>query len=173
MLLTHFIKGSSSLLFLISTIKAFYSSNLIAWKISNFLLIFASFLCNATDYKHTFLLMDYFAIFLVCTSYINNIYINTLYFLMLIYEYKKHNSIENTKNIAFATAVGKSIMYTYLYVDNIHFYVILTSSLSGIIIYKTRYYFHLNNNKKYILPMTCLFHICTMNIMYVSSITAK
>ena len=173
MLLTYFIKGSSSLIFLISTIKAFYSSNLIFWKISNVFLIVASFLCNATEYKNIFLLIDYLAIFLACESYINNIYVNTAYFLCLIYEYKKYNSIETTKNIAFVTAIGKSTIYTYLYVDNVHFYVIFASSIFGIIIYKIRYYLHLNNNKKYILLITYLFHICTMNIMYVSSITAK
>lgn len=173
MLLTYFIKGSSSLLFLISTIKALYSSNLIFWKMSNVFLVVASFLCNATEYKNIFLLIDYLAIFLVCTSYINNIYINTTYFLFLIYEYNKYGSIENTKNIAFATAIGKSTLYTYLYVDNIHFYVIFASSIIGTIIYKIRYYFLINNNKKYILLITYLFHICTMNIMYISSITAK
>jgi hypothetical protein len=174
MFLTYFIKGSSSLLFLISTIKAFYSSNLFFWKISNVFLVIASFLCNATEYKNIFLLIDYLAIFLVCLSYINNMYINTIYFLFLVYEYNKYNSIENTKNIAFATAIGKSTLYTYLYVDNIHFYIIFTSSIFGIIIYKIRYYFHINNNNnKYILLITYLFHICTMNIMYISSITAK
>ena len=173
MFLTYFIKGSSSLLFLISTIKAFYSSNLFFWKISNVFLVIASFLCNATEYKHIFLLIDYLAIFLVCASYINNIYINATYFLFLIYEYNKYNSIETTKNIAFATAIGKSTLYTYLYVDNIHFCVIFASSIVGILIYKIRYYLHVNNNKKYILLITYLFHICTMNIMYVSSITAK
>jgi hypothetical protein len=173
MFLTYFIKGSSSLLFLISTIKAFYSSNLIFWKISNAFLVVASFLCNATGYKNIFLLIDYFAIFLVCVSYINNIYINVTYFLFLIYEYNKYNSIENTKNIAFITAIGKSTLYTYLYVDNIHFYIICASSIFGTIIYKIRYYVNVNNNEKYILIITYLFHICTMNIMYISSITAK
>ena len=170
MLLTYFIKGSSSLIFLISTIKAFYSSNLFFWKISNVFLIIASFLCNATEYKKLFLLFDYLAIFLVCVSYINNVYINTTYLLCLVYEYHKYNSIENTKNLAFATAIGKSTVYTYLYVDNIHFYVIFASSIFGILIYKIRYYLH---DDKYRLLITYLFHICTMNIMYISSITAK
>jgi hypothetical protein len=173
MYLTYFIKGSSSLLFIISTIKALYSSNLIFWKTSNAFLVVASFLCNATDYKKIFLLTDYLAIFLVCTSYINNIYINTTYFLFLIYEYNKYNSIENTKNLAFITAISKSTLYTYLYVDNIHFCVICASSIFGTIIYKIRYHVNVNNNEKYILLITYLFHICTMNILYVSSITAQ
>ena len=79
----------------------------------------------------------------------------------------------NTKNVAFITAIGKSTLYTYLYVDNIHFYVIFSSSIFGIIIYKIRYYLHTNNNNTYLLLITYLFHICTMTIMYVSSITAK
>ena len=168
----YFINGSSSLLFIISTIKAFYVSKLITWKISNFLLIFASFLCNATEYNPILLLIDYFAIYLICISYINNLYINTLYSLLLIYEYKNYNSIENTKNVAFLHAIGKSLMYTYLYVDKFHYYIIVTSSMSGMIIYKTRYFLLENNNQKYKLLLTYMFHICIMNIIYVSSITA-
>lgn len=173
MLVKYLIKGSSSLLFIISTIKAFYCSKLIMWKISNFFLIFASFLCNATDYLHVFLLMDYISIFLVCLSYINNFYINLIYFLILAYEYYKYNSIENTKNIAFVNSIIKSIINTYYNVDKFHFYIIITSTIFGIIIYKIRYYFHINNNYKYTLLMTYLFHICTMNIMYITSITAN
>jgi len=170
--LTYFIKGSSSLLFFISTIKAFYCSKLILWKLSNSLLIIASYLCNASEYKKTYLLFDYFAIFAVCTSYINNMYINIPFIFIFIYEYNKYNSIENIKNIAFGTAVLKSIIYTYLFVDNIHYYVILISSVSGVTIYKIRCILHELNNKKYTLLLTYLLHICIMNIMYISSITA-
>ena len=171
-MLTYFIKGSSSLLFIISTMKAFYCSKLISWKLSNVFLIGASFFCNATEYKNVFLLVDYLAIYLVCISYINNIFINVPYSLLLIYEYSKYNSIENIKNVAFVTGVGKSIVYTYLHLDNIHYYIILTSSISGVIIYKIRYFLHKRNNTKHTLLLTYLFHICVMNIMYVSSITA-
>jgi hypothetical protein len=168
----YFIKGSSSLLFIISTVKAFYSSKLISWKLSNVFLIGASFLCNATEYKNVFLLLDYLAIYLVCISYINNILINIPYSLLLMYEYSKYNSIENMKNVAFVTGVGKSIVYTYLHGNNIHYCIILISSISGVVIYKVRCFFHKRNNTKYTLLLTYLFHICVMNIMYVSSITA-
>ena len=172
MMLMDFTQGSSSLLFIISTIKAFYSSSLISWKLSNVFLIGASFFCNATEYNSVFLLLDYLAIYLLCISYINNIFINVPYSLLLMYEYSKYNSIENIKNVAFATAVGKSIVYTYLRVDQIHYCIVLTSSISGVMIYKIRCFFHKRNNKKYTLLLTYLFHICVMNIMYVSSITA-
>ena len=168
----YLINGSSSLLFIISTIKAFYISKLITWKISNLFLIFASFLCNATEYNPLLLLVDYFAIYLICISYINNLYINTLYSLLLIYEYKNYNSIENIKNLAFLYAIVKSIIHTYLYVDNFHYYIIITSSISGIIVYKVRYFLLEKNNEKYKLLLTYIFHICIMNIIYVSSITA-
>ena len=95
--ITYFIKGSSSFLFAISTIKAFYCSKLISWKLSNFLLIVASYLCNASEYKECYLLLDYLAICLVCCSYINNMYINIPYILLFIYEYKTYKSIENIK----------------------------------------------------------------------------
>ena len=171
--ITYFIKGSSSLLFIISTLKAFYCSKLILWKLSNSFLVVASFLCNANDYKKCYLLLDYVAIFCVCCSYINNIYINTVYALLFIYEYKMYNSIEYIKDLSFASAVVKSIIYTYLYVDNINYYIILViSSVSGVTIFKIRCILHEMNNKDYTLLLTYLLHISIMNIMYISSITA-
>jgi len=167
------IQGTSSLLFLISTIKAIYCSKLILWKIFNGFLIIASYLCNASNYEPQYLFLDYSTIFLVSSSYVNNAAINSFLVASLLYEYSTTRSIENSKNAAFASAVSKSILYTYLYVDKIHFYVILTSSISGVIIYKIRYNLHKNNNRKYIIPLTYLFHICITNIMYISSITAK
>ena len=165
-----FINGSSSLLFLISTIKSFYCSNSILWKLSNVFLICASFLCNATEYSSIFLLLDYFAIYLVCISYINNIYINILFSLLLVYEYKKYNSIEKIKNLTFLIAVIKCITYNY----NI---ILISSILFGIIIYKIRYdilhykKYDILNKKKYNICLTYLFHICIMNIIYIASAT--
>ena len=168
----YFIKGSSSLLFIISTKKAFNSSNFISWKYCNVFLIFASFLCNATEYKPIFLLLDYLAIYLTCISYINNIYINIPYSLLLIYEYKKYKSIENMKNVAFLSAMGKTILYTYLYLDKNNFIIVITSSISGLIIYKIRNSLNEIDNIKYNLLLTYLFHFCVMNMLYISSITA-
>jgi len=168
----YYINGSSSLLFIISTLKAFYSSNLISWKMSNVFLVGASFLCNASEYNPTFLFMDYLAIYLVCLSYINNIYVSVPYTLLLIYEYKNYKTIENTKNLTFITAIGKTNIHTYLYVDNLRYTIISISSLSSLIIYKIRYFLYKNNNKKYNLLLTYLLHINIMNIIYISSITA-
>ncbi len=168
----YLINGSSSLLFIIPTIKAFYSSQLICWKLSNFFLIFASFLCNANEYKKPFLFIDYFAILLVSISYINYIYINLLYMLLLVYEYKKNKSLENIKNIAFVTAVIKGGVYTYIYVDLFHLVIFISNALSAIIIYIIRYQYHLQNNKKYNIILTYLFHISIISILYISSITA-
>jgi len=171
-IMTYFIKGSSSLLFLISTTKAFYCSRLILWKFSNVFLIGASFLCNATEYKPILLLFDYFAIYMVSISYINNIYINIPYTILLILEYKKKNSIENIKNIAFLTAIVKSIVNTYLYLDIVYYNIIIISSLLGITTYIIRYLLYSKNNHNYKIALTYLFHICIMNILYISSITA-
>jgi hypothetical protein len=169
----NIIHGSSSLLFLISTAKAFSTSNLLSWKLSNCLLVIASFLCNATAYKSIFLLFDYIAIYLVCVSYINNIFISVPYTLLLIHDYYKYNSIENIKDIALITAIGKAILYTYLYVDKMHYYIILLTSICTILIYKIRCYLHEKNNKKYRLPLTYLLHICIAIIIYIASITAN
>ena len=169
-----FIKGSSSLLFIISTIKCFYSSTLLTVKLSNIFLVIASFIYNASSMSQCYLFYDYLGIFLVSSSYINNIIINILLLLSLIYEYKCIKSIEYTKNIAFLLAVSKSLVYTYLYVDKLHFNILLQSVVYGIFIYKIRNYFYVNkNNKKYNLFLTYLFHICIMNIIYISSITAN
>ena len=173
MIRNYFHKGSSSLLFIISTIKAYYSSNLICWKLSNFFLIFASFFCNALEYKNPFLLIDYIAIFLVSISYINHSYINFLYILLLLYEYKKTNSFENIKNIAFINAVIKAGIYTYIYVNLLYLLIFILNVLLAIITYITRYKLHLENNKKYTIILTYLFHICIMSILYISSITAN
>jgi tryptophan-rich sensory protein len=135
--------------------------------------VIASFLCNANHYKKGYLLLDYVAICCVCCSYVNHIYINTVYALLFIYEYKMYNSIENIKNLSFATAVIKSIIYTYLYVDNKNYYIILLiSSVSGVTFYEIRCILHKMNNTDYTLLLTYLLHISIMNIMYITSITA-
>ena len=110
------VNGVSSLLFIISTIKALTASNLLAWKVFNATLIVASYLCNASGFQPDYLFYDYLNIFLVCISYINNMYINIPYIISLIYEYNTFKTIENAKNISFVTAVTKSVIYTYLYV---------------------------------------------------------
>lgn len=172
MLSPYFIRGSSSLLLIISTIKAFYCSNLIFWKLSNIFLIFASFLCNASEYCADFLVLDYFAIFLICTSYINNIYANTGFFSIVVYEYNMYKSIEIAKNLAVIATATKSLVYTYFYTDNYYFYLIVSSSVSGIIFYKLRLSFVEKNKKMSVLFLTYLFHICVMNVLHVTSITA-
>ena len=169
----NIINGSSSFLFIISTIKAFYCSNLITWKLSNSFLVIASFLCNACEYKQPYLFLDYLAIFVISTSYINNIYVNFSYTILTIYEYKYTNSIEIMKNIACASAIGKTIAYSYLYVDKIHYYIAFSSAISGTSVYTIRIYLHKHNNKKYTLLLTYLLHISIMNLLYVASITAK
>ena len=173
MKLANLIKGGSSLVFIISSIHAFLRSRLILWKLSNVSLIVASFVCNATDYNPVFLQLDYLAIYFLCVSYINNRYINIPYGLFLIYAYTKTKSFENAKNIAALTSLGKTIIYTYLYVDRTHFGVVIASSISGIGLYIIRYYQLRKKNTKYQLLFTYLFHLLMMNILYVSSITAN
>lgn len=166
------VRGSSSLLFIITVAKSLYCSNLIAWKLSNSILVVASFLCNATNYHYPFLLLDYAAIFLVCTSYLNNYYINVPLYLSIAYEYKYISKIDVTKDVAFGLAVLKTLINTYLYVDNYHFYPLLVCSVSSVIVYKIRCRLHECDNQKYNLLLTYLFHICITNITYTASITA-
>ena len=167
-----FAKGSSSLLFIISATKSLYCSKLILWKIFNSTLIVVSYLCNASNFENHFLFLDYLIIFSACASYINAVFMNSFLIIALFYEYNVYKSIENAKNSAFIIAIIKSIINTYLYVDRLHYYIILYSSIFGIVVYKIRYNLYLCNNFAYNLPLTYLFHLCIMNIMYISSITA-
>jgi hypothetical protein len=172
MIYNYLINGSSSLLFVISTIKSFYSSTFLLLKISNIFLIVASFFCNATECSQPFIYIDYFAICLVCLCYLNNIYITILYTLLFIYEYKKYKTIENIKNITVLSTMIKANIYTYLYVDTFHYIILFMSTIFSIIIYQIRYFLYKSNNNKYYLLLTYFFHICIMNILYISSITA-
>lgn len=167
-----FAKGSSSLLFIISATKSLYCSKLILWKIFNSTLIVVSYLCNASNFENHFLFLDYLTIFSACSSYINAGFVNSFLIFVLLYEYNAYKSIENAKNAAFITALIKAIIHTYLYVDMLHYHIILYSSIFGIIVYKIRYNLYLRNNFVYHLPLTYAFHLCIMNIMYISSITA-
>ena len=173
---TKIVNASSSLLFIISTIQAFYVSKLTTWKIFNSALVVISFLCNATtnyEYDKNLLFLDYLNIYLLSITYINHSYINTPYSLFILYEYIHSGSIINMKNLAFITAILKCMVQTYLYVDKFHFYLLVSSSLTGIGTYEIRYIMFKHNNMAYILPITYIFHGCITAILYVSSITAK
>jgi len=167
-----FIQGSSSLLFIISAVKAFYSSKLPMWKASNTFLVVASYLCNASDYEKNRLLLDYIAIIMVCTSYMNNAQFNSAIYLCLISEYLNTGSIKSVKDATFGTTVAKTIVNTYLYVDKAHFYVILTSAITSMILYKIRYILYESNNRRYHNHITWIFHTCIMLLMYIASSTA-
>jgi hypothetical protein len=168
----YLIKGSSSLLFLVSFVNSLRNSDLILWKISNSIIVVASFLCNANDYTKHYLMLDYLCIIFVCTSYLNNYKVNTFLFLYSIFEYYNKRTIENAKNVSYGLSTVAALVNTYYYCDSANFIIILTSSLSGMTIYKIRYTLLQNENQKYNLLLTYLMHVCAMNIMYVSSFTA-
>jgi hypothetical protein len=167
----QFINGVSSLLFVISTIKAFISTDLILWKLSNAVLVISSHLCNAYSFEK-YLLFDYIMIYLTSLSYLNNSTLNSACILSGIYEYIKSESIENTKNITFGITLLKSIACAYIYIDNQHFLVILGVSSVGLIIYKIRYGLYLTDPRK-TWYLTWIWHSCVTTILYISSITAN
>jgi hypothetical protein len=167
-----FIKGASSLFLSIAAIKAIYSSKLILWKISTCLIVPISYLCNAYDYKPPYLMLDYIMITFVSSSYINHFKINSLITALALCEYYNNNTIDTVKNITYAIGTVKAIYITYYLKESYYFYMILLSSISGMSIYNIRYSLIKKNNNTYSLLLTYLMHICAMNIMYVSSITA-
>lgn len=159
------IYGWSSLLFIFPTFKAFLYSQSIFWKLSNLFLIPISFLCNAMEYKNPYLLLDYLCIFLVSISYIQHLYWNHLFLYFLFIEYFVYDAISRTKDIVFTTAGLKSLQKTFYYYPH-SFPLLLTSSILTIIFYKIRNYWVGNK-----LLFTFLFHVCIMNILYVSCLT--
>ena len=177
MQLLHSYNGLSSLLFIISSIKAFCVSELILWKLFSILIIFSSYLCNLSINPHnTYILFDYLSIYLLCSSYINNCNINLILICLLIYEYITYKSIDNVKSLTFILAVSKAVIYTYLYTDinlTSYFYIILLSSILGVIIFLIRRYMYSKKIYTYNILLTFLWHICICNIIYISSITAK
>jgi hypothetical protein len=165
------INGFSSLLFVISTIKAFMISDLILWKVSNLVLIISSHLCNSYSFEK-YLLFDYIMIYFTSMSYLNNSMLNSLLVLSGIYEYIKTESIEYTKNVSFGITLLKSIACAYIYIDRQHFFLILGVSSVGIFIYKIRYGLYLIDPIK-TWYLTWVWHACVTTILYISSITAN
>ena len=169
--------GFSSLLFIISTTKAFSVSEYIVWKWSNAFLIVASYLCNYYKFADQFLFLDYLSISVVCASYVNDPIISLALLVGGSYEYYKSQDIVYCKNIAFILAVSKSILYTFLFVDNTHCYIVLSSSIGSVLVFHIRSHLFFANNQsiehKYHIFLTWVLHFCIMNIMYISSITAK
>jgi len=100
-------------------------------------------------------------------------YINCLlpFSLLLLYEYNKYKSIEKSKFIVLTVASGKTAINTYLYIDNKHLMLFLSSLILAGIVYKIRYYFLEKGIN--ILILTYLFHIFITTMLYISSFTAN
>ena len=161
-------RGLSSLLLCIPTFRSIHVSNSFMWKISNASTVVSSFLCNSHNYSK-FLLYDYFSITLICISYINNPFINTILVLFLLHEYQTTGSIELTKNIAFGLAVSMSIFHTYMIKDYKHCKMITIGGVGGAIIYGIRYYLYTQDITTYNILLTTLWHASSACLLYGSS----
>jgi hypothetical protein len=157
-------EGISSLFFLIPTIHSFYIPTLFTWKLSNSLLVCASFSCNVSNFDPTLVLFDYLAIYLVSISYLNNLYIAGVFTILLLYEYYYHKTIETTKNIVFLISSIKSIQ------DTNYILSLCTSLCSASILYFIRNYKYKYNQPTHLWTM--LFHVAITNVLYISSFTA-
>jgi hypothetical protein len=158
---------ANSLLFIISALKAFFSSKLLLWKISNALLVPAYYLCIANDFSAPYVLYNHAAIFFICSSYINSVITNCLLFASLIFEYKLSNRFILTNGVSFAIALSKSIYNTYFYTEIYIYNDLVASVIIGAFVYII---ICLRKDKPALL--TLLFHFCIMIIMYISSFTA-
>lgn len=168
-----FIKGSSSFLFIISTYKAFTSSNNLLWKLSNFGLFFASYCYNSSNDDPQYLFMDHLMIACCCLSYINKLSITQMIVSSSLIEYNKTNSIENSKNLSLFFVICNSCIKTYTYLHINYFYTILFTSLMSVITFYVRRYLYYNNISliNYIL-LTYMLHICVSTTLYITSMTA-
>ena len=181
------LRGSSSLLFCISFYQAFTVSKLLFWKISNGYLIFASFLCNASN-NPQFLLLDYLAIFCVCSSYINSSYLNQFLTNLCFLEFGAYETIDNAKNITYIIAMCKSIYQTNLYCPPIYTILLFANYLLATATYLYRrhlyyevplYYKQIDNTTSYsnipyyyYIFLTWIIHLNITLAMSISSITA-
>ena len=162
-------EGLSSLLFLIPTIHSFYIPTLFTWKVSNGLLVCASFGCNVSEFNPTLVLLDYLAIHFVSICYLNNLYVTAVFTMLLFYEYYYYKTIETTKNISFLTSSIQSIVNTYT-LNRKYCWLLCTSLVSGTILYFIRnYQYHRNQST---IVWTGLFHVAVTHMLYISSFTA-
>ena len=168
-----FIKGLSSFLFIISTYKAFITSNNLLWKLSNLGLIFASYCYNSSDNNLSYLFMDHLMICCCCLSYINQISVTQIIVSSSLLEWNKTNSIENSKNLSLFFVICKSCLKTYTYLHINYFYTIFTCFLlATIIFFVRRYLYYRNVSLFYYILLTYMLHICISTTLYISSMTA-
>ena len=162
-------EGISSLFFLIPTIHSFYIPTLFTWKLSNSFLVCASFGCNVSNFDPTLVLFDYLAIYLVSISYLNNLFITSIFTILLLYEYYYYQTNETTKNIAFLTSSIKSIINTYT-ISSQYCWLLCTNLFTGSILYFIRNYKYKYNQPTHLWTM--LFHVAITNVLYITSFSA-
>ena len=155
--------GLSSLLFIIPSYISFRESKNIFWNISNFMLIFSSFLCNVFTENNYFLYFDYFVIICISSSYTNN-----YNFLVSIpIEYLLHQRITFTKNIAVIQGITEFVKKN----ETTHNIIIIIVSLIASIFYCMK-------NQQTFFPEHLLFrmkwiwHVCICIILCMSAYTA-
>jgi hypothetical protein len=163
--------GGSSLLFIISAIQALFTSKLLAWKLSNSIIIISSYLYNTYDCKacRNF---DYLIISAISMSYINNLNINILFGLCFFIEMILKQQITITKNIVFLLACGLSLFNTF-YVDYCLFIYLLLVIVIGIIAIQYRNLsYYSTGYTPFVCFLTTIWHVCAGSILFVSSYTA-
>jgi hypothetical protein len=160
------IYGLSSLVFIVPTIKAFSCKNWL-WKILNVCVVGASFLCNVYQYQEPYLSFDYFCIFLICLTCIDDKRFNIPLIKAFAFEYSVNHSMSITKNTAFVLSNIKAITRTYEKAPN-YFTIIIASSMMSWVVYYIRMY---SEEIMVQILLTWVFHISCATTLYVSSIT--
>ena len=113
----NWFNGISSLFFIVSTWTALENSKSFCFKCSSVVLVPVSYMCNASGFDPSFLLLDYTAISMVGLSYLNNWGTTVLFTSLAVYEYAKTGTLRKTARATFGTAGAVSLYRTYLYKD--------------------------------------------------------
>ena len=166
----NWFNGVSSLFFIVSTWTALENSKSFYFKCSSVVLVPVSYMCNASGFDPSFLLLDYTAISMVGLSYLNNLYATAFFVSLAVCEYAKTGTLQKTARVTFGTAGALSLYRTYLYVDVWKGHQLLFSFTAAFFVFlgKIRC---VNVQDRMGLQLTYLWHFTCTTILCVAALT--
>ena len=168
-------KGLSSLLFIVSSMEAFITSDLIFWKIANVVLLASSLIYNMgyTTYNfHQYMLFDYLAIIFIVASYIDDIFFTIFSIMILAVEYSKYQNIIHTKNIIIIIGFITILYRTFINSTN-QIQVLIFVGILGIVSFYIRNLMYYNKPINQTTFFSLIWHYCIVIILCIASYTAQ
>jgi len=150
----RYVYGLSSCLFFISAYNSIISNVPFFYKFFNVLLIYSSFIYNATKYKK-FRLLDHSAICLIGQSFINKFSYSIISIPLAFLEYSIHGNINKSRIYGCCVNFAKVVVFF-----NKHSYsqLFVMPTVIGIIAYAIRNS-NYNKDNKHDLILTIIWHI--------------